>query len=265
VTLRESSRPPTDTESGRLRRASTPDDDIHLVARCQRGDAAAFDQLYRMYRRQVAGNLVRLVGNRPDVEDTLQEVFIEVFRSIGRFRGEARLSTWLYRVTTNVAYRRLRTRRRKEPPAFAICEELPSHDPDPERQVQSRHDFDTVHRLLDGMAPKKRMVFVLHELEGLEIDEIATIVGAPRVTVRTRLHYARKEFYALASKLDYGPESSSRDARSALSRGPVSPHEPRSALSRGPVSPHDTRSALSRGPGSLHDTRSALADDEGSE
>src|SRR2546429_8911851 len=102
--------------------APTPASD-DVVARCQRGDRRAFDELYLAYRRQVAAQLYRLIGPA-DLEDSVQEVFFEVWRSIGRFRAESKLSTWLYRLTVNVALRRLRTRKRREPQSAGDPDDL---------------------------------------------------------------------------------------------------------------------------------------------
>src|SRR5437879_5843121 len=79
-----------------------------LVGRCQKGEREALGEFYRAYRSEVTRNLQRVLGpGRGDLEDVLQDVFIEAFRSIGRFRGDARVSTWLYRVCINVALQRL--------------------------------------------------------------------------------------------------------------------------------------------------------------
>jgi RNA polymerase sigma-70 factor (ECF subfamily) len=175
--------------------AAQPD----LVARCQKGDKDALGDLYRLYRAEVTRNLHRMLGpGRGDLEDVLQEVFIEVFRSIARFRGDAKISTWLYRVCVNVALQRLRKRKRRaEVSADSIAER--TTDETPERELDNRRRLDAVYRILDELSPKKRVVFILHEIEGREPKEIAGIVGAPVLTVRTRLHYARKEFYARAA------------------------------------------------------------------
>jgi RNA polymerase sigma-70 factor, ECF subfamily len=182
-----------------------------LVVRCRRGDKDALGEFYRAYRAEVARNLHRMLGpGRGDLEDVLQEVFIEVFRSIGRFRGDSRLSTWLYRVCVNVALQRLRKRKRRAEVPSEVAGESVS-DETPERGLDNRRRLDAVYRILDELAPKKRVVFILHEIEGREPKEIAGIVGAPVLTVRTRLHYARKEFYARAAvdvRLDGKPEGS---------------------------------------------------------
>jgi RNA polymerase sigma-70 factor (ECF subfamily) len=174
-----------------------------LVARCQKGDKDALGELYRLYRAEVARNLHRMLGpGRMDLEDVLQEVFIEVFRSIARFRGDAKVSTWLYRVCVNVALQRLRKRkRRNEVSAELNAVETPEDGGEtPERSLDNRRRLDAVYGILDELSPKKRIVFILHEIEGREPKEIAGIVGAPVLTVRTRLHYARKEFYARAAR-----------------------------------------------------------------
>jgi RNA polymerase sigma-70 factor (ECF subfamily) len=173
---------------------------LDLVARCQKGEREALGEFYRLYRPEVTRNLMRVLGpGRGDVEDVLQDVFIEVYRSISRFRGDARLSTWLYRVCVNVALQRLRKRKRlAEVPGDQLPERASSETP--ERGLDTRRRLDAVYRLLDMLSPKKRVVFILHEIEGREPKEIADIVGAPVLTVRTRLHYARKEFYARAAE-----------------------------------------------------------------
>jgi RNA polymerase sigma-70 factor (ECF subfamily) len=185
--------------TGKLHAVAGPAAQPDLVARCQRGEKEALGELYRLYRAEVARNLHRMLGpGRGDLEDVLQEVFIEVFRSIARFRGDAKITTWLYRVCVNVALQRLRKRRRRaEVSGDTVTERVT--DETPERELDNRRRLDAVYRILDELSPKKRVVFILHEIEGREPKEIAGIVGAPVLTVRTRLHYARKEFYARAA------------------------------------------------------------------
>jgi RNA polymerase sigma-70 factor (ECF subfamily) len=167
-----------------------------LLERCRRGERDAFGEFYRMYRADVTRNLQRVLGpGRIDLEDVLQDVFIEAFRSIGRFRGDSKLSTWLYRVCVNVALQRLRKRKRLAEVSDDDVAET-STEQTPERGLDVARRLDAVYRILDHLSPKKRVVFILHEIEGREPKEIAGIVGAPVLTVRTRLHYARKEFFA---------------------------------------------------------------------
>jgi len=181
---------------------------LALVERCRRGERDAFGEFYRAYRHDVARNLHRVLGpGRGDLDDVLQEVFIEVFKSINRFRGDAKVSTWLYRVCVNVALQRLRKRRRLAEVQTPDGPEL-RDEATPQRTLEARERMAAVYRILDDLSPKKRVVFILHEIEGREPKEIATIVGAPVLTVRTRLHYARKEFFArAASEAAFGAEA----------------------------------------------------------
>jgi RNA polymerase sigma-70 factor, ECF subfamily len=182
--------------------ALDPADEADLIERCKRDDRAAQDELYHRFRRQVAGNLYRVMGDRSDLDDLVQEVFVIAFRGLERFRGDARLSTWLYRICVNVALGRIRTRRRR-PTAIgmtdldtaAIDPSLTERPETPERSLQRRQDQERVHRALEMLAPKKRIVLYLHEIEGLDLKEIAYLVDSNPVTVRTRLFYARREFY----------------------------------------------------------------------
>lgn len=180
----------------------SPADEAELIERCKKHDRAAQDDLYHRFRRQVAGNLYRVIGDRADLDDLVQEVFVIAFRGLERFRGDARLSTWLYRICVNVALGRIRTRRRR--PAAIGMTDLDSADIDPsltdrpetpERSYQRRQDQERVYRALEHVAPKKRIVLYLHEIEGLDLKEIAYLVDSNPVTVRTRLFYARREFY----------------------------------------------------------------------
>lgn len=192
-----------------------PADEAELIERCRRDERAAHDELYYRFRRQVAGNLYRVLGDRTDLEDLVQEVFVIAFRGLDRFRGDARLSTWLYRICVNVALGRIRTRRRR-PLAYGVSNlDTASADPSlterpetPDKTLERREDRERVYRALEQLAPKKRVVLYLHEIEGLDLKDIAYIVDSNPVTVRTRLFYARREFYRiLAGDTAMAPEA----------------------------------------------------------
>ena len=176
-------------------------DEAELVRRCRAGERAAQEELYRRHRRQVGANLYRVLGRRDDLDDLVQEVFVIAFRGLDRFRGEARLSTWLYRICVNVALARIRARARRPAPVPLTAAALEGSEAgaaraaDPEQALSAKQDRERVYRALEAMPPKKRLVLYLHEIEGLDLKEIAYLVGAHPVTVRTRLFYARREFY----------------------------------------------------------------------
>src|SRR6476469_10215963 len=101
--------------------ALDPAGEADLIDRCRRDEKSAHDELYHRFRRQVAGNLYRVLGDRNDLDDLVQEVFVIAFRGLQKFRGDARLSTWLYRICVNVALGKIRTRKRR-PPAIGVAD-----------------------------------------------------------------------------------------------------------------------------------------------
>jgi RNA polymerase sigma-70 factor (ECF subfamily) len=169
-----------------------------VVARCQRGDGAAFRLLFMRHRADVSRLVFRMVGARSDLEDLIQEVFLQVHKSLKDFKGQAKFTTWLHRVTVNVV---LMDRRAAKSRPQLVAPPVVDVEPDgrigPDEDVARRERARAFRRILDRLAEKKRTVFVLHELEGLPPSEIAVIVGAPVLTVRTRLFYARRELAIL--------------------------------------------------------------------
>ncbi|MFW6086693.1 MAG: RNA polymerase sigma factor [Myxococcota bacterium] len=170
-----------------------------LIDRARRGDEAAFREIFERHRDTVARVVQRFLGPSADRDDVVQDVFVHVFRSIGSFRGEAKFSTWLYRLTANVT--KMHLRRAQSRPRIAdaaIPETVPEREPaeSPEAILSRDRRVRALYRVLDRLSEKKRTALVLHDLEGLPAKEIAAIVGAPVLTVRTRLFYARKELYA---------------------------------------------------------------------
>lgn len=175
-----------------------PDDG--LVARAAAGDSHAFRTLFQRHRSDVARLVFRMTsGSGADLDDVVQEVFVQVFRSLPDFRGQSKFSTWLHRVTVNVVLMHRRSAKSRpvlsgEAPSELVADEAQTlPDDDAERRERMR----AFQRLLAKLADKKRIVFVLHELEGLSPAEISDIVGAPILTVRTRLFYARRELEAM--------------------------------------------------------------------
>lgn len=174
------------------------DDVERLVDRARRGDRAAFSELFRRHASMVSALAYRMLGRTPDLEDVVQEVFIQVHRSLGDFRGQAKFSTWLHRIAVNVVL--MHRRRARSRPVLASAEEggeAPDSSWSPDKDLARQQRVEAFHRLLDKLSDKKREVFVLHELEGMAPAEIANAMRCPVLTVRTRLFYARKELAAL--------------------------------------------------------------------
>lgn len=191
----ESSRGRAPVRKGRLIRVETSSD---LVAKCRSGDERAFLQLFRAHREDVARLVFRMTGSSAELEDLVQDVFLQVHRSIGDFRGDARFSTWLYRLTVNVVLMHRRAAKSR-PHLVAEGAAAPPRDPRllPDDQVARARRVQAFYRLVERLSEKKRTVFVLHEIEGMAPGDIAKVVGAPVLTVRTRLFYARREIEAM--------------------------------------------------------------------
>jgi RNA polymerase sigma-70 factor (ECF subfamily) len=177
--------------------------DEELVERAQQGDRTAFRNLFLAHRAQTSRLLARLVPQN-EVEDVAQEVFLQVHKSLAAFRGESRFSTWLYRLTFNVA--RMHLRRQKSRPKLNLAGndeagqlDLPA-DETPQFTAERRERLRALDRLLAQLSDKKREALVLHDFQGVSADEIAQICDVPVMTVRTRVFYARKELYAALSQ-----------------------------------------------------------------
>ena len=173
-----------------------------IVQKWRRGDQAAFSELFKAYRQLVFGVLYNLMPNDPELEDVVQTAFLEVFRSLDSFEGRSRLSSWIARIALHVGYHHLR--HKKSRPADYKAGPLNVDPPDataranPDRGVQQRETIEHVTKILSTIAPKKRTVFILNDLQGLPQEEIAEVVGSSVATVRTRLFYARREFWKKA-------------------------------------------------------------------
>jgi RNA polymerase sigma-70 factor (ECF subfamily) len=183
-------------------RRSTPSDDA-LAAAAGSGDASAFAELYARYVDRVYMRVVHLVGPGPDSEDVLQQVFIGLHRALPRFRGESQISTFLYRITVNVAYDHLRRRaRRSVVHDDAALDALIDDAPTPEDRVRRQDELRQIFALLEQIKPKKRIAFVLVAVEGLSLAEAAELVGARVEAVKQRVLHARRELVALMASAE---------------------------------------------------------------
>jgi RNA polymerase sigma-70 factor (ECF subfamily) len=171
-----------------------------LIRRAQTGEPRAVRELFERHRGDVARIAFRVIGPSPDLEDVVQESFVQMFRSLASYRGDSKFSTWLYRVVTNVA--RMHVRHERSRPALTsehmpVIDRMPSADgARPDAAAERNERVRALYAQLDALSDKKRIVLALHDLAGVSATEIADIVGAPVLTVRTRLFYARKDLYA---------------------------------------------------------------------
>lgn len=191
--------------SAALRVADVTDPAEWVVRRFQEGDDAAFEQLYRLTRERVYRVLYKMVGPRPELEDLVQETYLQLHKSLRRFRGDSRFTTFAHRVAANVALKYLRSRRRNPEAPWAEGSDQPTDAPDPERAAQSRQAERIVQLALEQLSPKKRIVFTCVELLGMSLDEVAEAVEIPLNTVRSRLLAARTEFPDAVARVTRAP------------------------------------------------------------
>ena len=171
-----------------------------LVRMAGKGDRHAFERLFDAQVDSVHRWLTRLVGPVPDREDLVQEVFLAVYRGLPRFRGDARFTTWLYRIVANIACTHLR--RRSRTPATYQLDDLPLADPDatPEETARRRQEVLLVLELLERLTPPKRVAYLLRVVEGLSLVEIGRIVEAQLPAVGQRVKHARRELEELLQR-----------------------------------------------------------------
>ena len=186
--------PPNRVSASQSPRSATEAEAIRLA---QAGDAAAFEFLYQLHSRRVYALCLRMLGNPSDAEDLTQEAFLQLFRKIGTFRGESAFSTWLHRMTVNVVLMRLR---KKSLPAASL-EETTEPDEEtggprkdigaPDLRLSGAVDRVNLERSIEKLPPGYRTVFVLHDIQGFEHNEIAGIMGCSVGNSKSQLHKAR--------------------------------------------------------------------------
>jgi RNA polymerase sigma-70 factor (ECF subfamily) len=170
-----------------------------LVDGARRGEPAAFRELFRLHHARVHRVVYRLVGPSADLDDLVQTVFVEGFRSLPAFRGDALFSTWLGRIAVRVTMRAVKRPRLATAPLEAS--ENAEHDgAGPERTADDREGLRRLDEMLAALRPKRRVAFVLHVLEGYSMEEISAMVGASVAAVKVRLHDARREIEKRASR-----------------------------------------------------------------
>jgi|SRR5713101_3055486 len=181
--------------------------DQHLVERAQHGDKHAFELLVAKYQRKLGRLLSRFIRDAAEIEDVTQEAFIKAYRALPSFRGDSAFYTWLYRIGINTAKNYLVAMGRRAPTTtefdigdaenFENGEQLKDMNT-PENELMSKQVAKTVNQTLQELPDELRTAITLREIEGLSYEDIATIMGCPIGTVRSRIFRARE---AIAEKL----------------------------------------------------------------
>lgn len=170
--------------------------ELEAIAQAQQGDGSAFETLYNLHKRRVYSLCLRMLGNVAEAEDLTQEAFMQLHRKIGTFRGDSAFSTWLHRMAVNVVLMHLR---KKGLPQVSLEEVLePTQEDGPRKDFGTRDlvlsgsiDRVTLERAVEDLPPGYRLVFVLHDVEGYEHNEIAGMLQCSIGNSKSQLHKAR--------------------------------------------------------------------------
>jgi RNA polymerase sigma-70 factor (ECF subfamily) len=171
--------------------------EAEAIRRAQQGDGEAFERLYRLHGRRVFSLCLRMVGNQAEAEDLAQEAFLQLFRKIQTFRGESAFSTWLHRLTVNVVLMRLRKKTATETSLDEMSEgqeesgTSPREVGIPDLNLAGSVDRVNLERAVRQLPPGYRTVFVLHDIQGYEHNEIAALMGCSIGNSKSQLHKAR--------------------------------------------------------------------------
>ncbi len=174
--------------------------DRELILSLQKGSESAFRQLVESYQNQVYNTCLGYLQNEEDAEETAQDVFIEVYRSIKSFRGDAKLSTWIYRIATTKSLELIRKQKRQK--RFAFLQSLsgngkeftqtPASFDHPGVQLENKENARVLFKAIKGLPENQKVAFTLHKIEGLPYQEIADVLKTSISSVESLMFRARK-------------------------------------------------------------------------
>ena len=177
-------------------------DEAQLIKGIQQGDRKSFQTLVATYQRMVVNTCLGIVHNREDAEDLAQDVFLEIFRTAENFRGESKISTWLYRIATNRSLNHIRNKKRKG--FFRSLEETftggrnrtseitENRSDQPDRNITDQQRSDMLHQAIDRLPEKQRIAFTLNKYEELPYQQIAEVMEISLASVESLIHRAKK-------------------------------------------------------------------------
>jgi len=187
-------RDPTEAQRQGKDRERDPNE-AELIEQAKQGDAQAFQALYDKHKRRVYSLCLRMTANTAEAEDLTQEAFLQLYRKIATFRGESAFSTWLHRLSVNVVLMQLR---KKSLPVVSLEETTQGEEDTPKKDFGAEDlalagsiDRLQLQKAVDDLPPGYRTIFVLHDIEGYEHNEIATMVGCSIGNSKSQLHKAR--------------------------------------------------------------------------
>jgi RNA polymerase sigma-70 factor, ECF subfamily len=193
--------------------SSEEHEEAQFVARLVARDEGAFNELVITYQRRVFALVFRMLGRRDEAEDLAQEVFVQVFKAIDQFRGDSKLSTWIYRIAVNLCKNRTKYLSRRhandQDDVDAMADRLPFSAAKgvsvggisrPDELVEGMQLEVVVKRAIAQIEPEFREVLILRDVEDMSYEEIAEVTGLADGTVKSRIHRARAQLRALVEK-----------------------------------------------------------------
>ncbi len=192
--------------------AGPVEDPVHLrerllLARLRRRDDRAFAELVRMHQNRVYDLCCRMLDDREEALDVAQEVFVSLHGSLSGFRGESRLSTWIFRIAKNHCLNRLKYLTRRQKHRTDDLSDVPEGDlaeyqphPSPQEALLGKEQAARVQRAIAQLPEDQRLLIILRDIEGLTYDEMVQITDQPEGTVKSRLHRARSALAEILSK-----------------------------------------------------------------
>ena len=176
--------------------------EAEVIRKAQAGDVSCFEALYGLHKRRVFSLCLRMTGNYAQAEDFTQEAFLQLYRKIASFRGESAFSTWLHRLTVNIVLMQFRKKGLTEVSLEATLE--PQQEDSAPKDIGTRDDVLhgavdrlALERALGDLPPGYRIIFVLHDIEGYEHNEIAEMLGCSIGNSKSQLHKARLKLRTL--------------------------------------------------------------------
>lgn len=171
-----------------------------LLEKSKAGDVAAFEMLIEAYQKKIFNLAFRMIGNYDDAGDLAQEALIRIFKSISNFKEQSSLSTWIYRITTNVCLDEIRKKKNRK--VLSLDEEIHVDDGDMQRQIMSDDPLpdelmekeelrQIISSAIDSLPEEQKLVITLRDIQGLSYDEIARVLDCPAGTVKSRINRAR--------------------------------------------------------------------------
>ncbi len=179
-----------------------------LVHRLKARDEGAFREMVKLHQEQVYNLVYRYLGNHEEAEDLSQDVFVTVFKSIDKFRGDSKLSTWIYRIAANQCKNRYKYLARRQFHAAKPLDELSERDAagrdggpvmslqaqisEPDKMMEGKRLEQAIQREIAALEDEQKLLVILRDIQGLSYQEMATITELPEGTVKSRLHRARR-------------------------------------------------------------------------